>query len=193
MAASRRKQVAQELEAAAAELASVSQELQSKQVAAGTLDQKMADSEHKLDSLKQSVHALHAEQAAAQHAQAEAKAPLDQTQAQLDAALLQLSSQRSPERGPQREGVGKSEDYSLVAKSCTFAQTDMHSQEEEVGAAMVGADREGQGAVISKSFAAEHDRDYTPKASSPSSEHLPFVVRLLPLCYTSIKECESRV
>lgn len=158
MAASKKKQVAQEVEAAAAELTSVTQELQSKQAAAGTLDQKMVDSELELGSLKQSVHALHAEQATAQHAQAQAKAQLDQIQAQFDDSLLQLSSQR----GFQHQEFGKSEDYSLVAKACTVAQTDMHSQEEDVGVAV----SKGQGAAIGRSFAAEHDRDCTPKASS---------------------------
>lgn len=162
MAASKKKQVVQELEAAAADLASVNQELQSKQAATGSLDQKMADSQHELASLKQSVHALHAEQAAAQHAHAQAKAQLDQTKAQLDGASLELSS----DRGTQHQGVSKFKDCSLTAKACTVAQTDMNSHEEEVAVAVAGHGRAGQGAAISKSFAAEHDRDCTPKASS---------------------------
>lgn len=156
MAASRNKQVVQDLEAAAAELASVTHELQSKQAAAGTLDQKMADSERELGSLQQRVHALHAEQAKAQRAQAQAKAQLDQTQAQLDDTLLQLNGQR----GIQHQGDGKLEDYGLVAKACMANQTDTHSQEEEV-------DSEGQGAAVSRSFAAEHDQERYPQASSP--------------------------
>ena len=162
MASSKKKQVAQDLEAADAELTSVSQELHSKQVAAGTMDQKMADSELELDSLKQSVHALHAEQVAAKHAQAQAQSQLDQTQAQLDGALLKLSSQE----GLQHQGVSKFEDYSLMAKACMATQTDVHSQEEQVGVAVAGHGREEQGAAISKSFASEHDQECTPQASS---------------------------
>lgn len=160
MAASKRKQVVQDLEAATAELASATHELQSKQSAARSLDQKLADSECELSSLKQSMHALHAEQATAQRAHAQTQSQLAESEAQLDGALLQLSSQR----GQQHPAASNSKNSSPGEAACMVTRTDRHTQEED-GTAVAGHDREEQGAAISRSTA--HDQDCTPQVSLP--------------------------
>lgn len=158
MAASKRKQVAQDLEAATAELASATHELQSKQSAACSLDQKLADSENELGSLKQSVHGLHAEQATAQRAHAQAQAQLDEAQAQLDGALLQLSSQRVE----QHHVASNGKNSRPKEKARTVSQSVTHTR-EAIGIAVAGHDREEQGAAISRSSA--DDQECIPQVS----------------------------
>ena len=160
MAASKRKQVVQDLEAATVELAAATHELQSKQLAVGSLTEKLADSERELVALKQSVHALHAEQATAQHTHAQAQTQLAEAQAQLDGALLQLSSQKE-----QHQDDGKGGDCSPVENACMLTQTDTQTsiQEEGTVIAVARRDREEQGTAISRSFA--DGQDCTPQVS----------------------------
>ena len=158
MAASKRKQVVQDLEAATAELATATHELQSKQVAVGSLDRKLADSQRELSSLKQSMPALHAEQATAQRTHAQAQIQLAEAQAQLDGALLQLNSQKEE----QNQDDGKGGDCSQRQKACMVTQTETHTPEKD-GTAAAGHDRGEQGAAISRSFA--DDQECTPQVS----------------------------
>lgn len=159
MAASKRKQVVQDLEAATAELASATHELQSKQTAACSLDQKLADSECELGSLKQRVHALHTEQATAQRMHAQTQTQLAESQAQLDGSLLQLSSLR----GQQHLAVSIGKKSSPGETSRMVTQTDRHTQEEDETAVAGHDDGEEQGAAISRSMA--HDQECTPQVS----------------------------
>ena len=160
MAASKRGQVMQELEAATAELASATHELQSKQSLACSLDQKLADSEHELRILQQSVHALHAEHATAQRAHAQDQSQLAEAEAQRHGALSGLSSQT----GEQHRAVSNGKDFSPTEKACTVTQTDTHN-EDPIEIAAAGHDRKEDGAAVSRSFADDQER--APQVSLP--------------------------
>ena len=168
----------QELEAAIAELASATHELQSKQSLACSLDQKLADSEHELHILQQSMHASHAQQATAQRAHAQAQSQLAEAEAQRYGASQELGSQR----GEQHRAVNNGKDFSATEKACTVTQSDTHN-EDPIEIAAAGHDRKEVGAATSRFFADDQERG--PQVSLPCCS----LVQGAALCLVSAKLC----